>query len=240
MYHFNFSGIGPRKEMQDAGIFRHIENQKRAWSIICDGIGGQPGGAEAANICVSRYDEFLLNSHSRNFTDKIIDYLKFGMLTVMDAFYDQAEKDQHFEHMGCTFALAYFEEDIATFSWCGDSRIYVFREGKIFFKSLPHNIYFDEYRLGNISLMEAEKKKTNIITRCISMDAAFPILESKQMRVKMGDRILVCTDGVWNDFDRSDLMGFARVKYLKEIAKKIEKKLESDAGDNYWGWVGEI
>jgi serine/threonine protein phosphatase PrpC len=240
MNHFSFSGIGPRTEMQDAGLFRQISSQHRSWCLVCDGIGGQPGGAEAAHICVSRYDEFLLYSRSRNITDNTIDYLKLGLLNVMDAFYNQVEKDPRFEHMGCTFALAILEEDKATFSWCGDSRIYVFRDGKILFKSQPHNIYFDEYRAGNISLMEAEKKKTNIITRCISMDAAFPILESKQMRLKMGDRILVCTDGVWNDLDRGDLMGFARVKNLQEIANQIEKKLEEIASDNYWGWVGEI
>lgn len=240
MNQFSFSGIGPRTEMQDAGLFRQLSSQQRAWCLVCDGIGGQPGGAEAANICVSRYDEFLLNSRSRNITYNTIDYLKLGLLTVMDAFYDQVEKDQRLEHMGCTFALAFFEEDKATFSWCGDSRIYVFRDGKILFKSLPHNIYFDEYRAGNISLMEAEKNKTNIITRCISMDAAFPILESKQMRLRTGDRLLVCTDGVWNSIEKKSLIDFAGAKNLQEMATHFEEKLKSDAGDNYWGWVGEI
>lgn len=240
MDQFSFSGIGPRKEMQDAGFFRQLPSQKRSWCVACDGIGGQPGGAEAAGNCVSRYDEFLLSSHSRNFTDNTIDYLKLGLLTIMDAFYNQVEKDQRFEHMGCTFSLAYFEEDKATFSWCGDSRIYVFRAGKILFKSNPHNIFFDEYRAGNISLIEAEKKKTNIITRCISLDGAFPILESKQMRLRSGDRILVCTDGVWNYIERKDMIGFAKTDNLQQYVNQVADKLKTTSGDNYWGWVGEI
>ena len=108
------------------------------------------------------------------------------------------------------------------------------------FKSNPHNIYFDEYRAGNLSLVQAEKKKTNIITRCVSPDASFPDIQFKQLRLRSGDRMLVCTDGVWNYIEKKEMIGFAQEKNLKEYAGRIAKKLKKASGDNYWGWVGEI
>ncbi len=235
-----FSGIGPRTQMQDAGLFRKIPRQNKSWAIVCDGIGGQPGGAEAANICVSEYDKFLSTSLARKMVDNTIDFLKLGMLPVLDAFYNHVQYNQTHEHMGCTFALAYIENNQAIFCCCGDSRIYLFRNGKLKFKSLPHNPSFDAYREGKISLRQAEAKKTNIITRSISVDTAFPILECKQMKIESGDRILVCTDGVWNKLTRIDLQSLASSANLNSAVKLIEKKLEADADDNYWGWEGEV
>jgi serine/threonine protein phosphatase PrpC len=226
--------------MQDAGLFRKIPLQNKSWSIVCDGIGGQLGGAEAANICVSEYDKFLSTSLAKKMVANTIDFLKLGMLPVLDAFYNHVQHNQTHEHMGCTFALAYLGNDQAYFCWCGDSRIYLFRNGKIKFKSLPHNPSFDNYREGQISLRQAEAKKTNIITRSISVDTAFPILECKQMKLESGDRILVCTDGVWNKLNRNDLHIIASSANLNITVKLIEKKLGAVADDNYWGLVGEV
>jgi len=226
--------------MQDAGLFRKISRQNKYWSIVCDGIGGQPGGTEAANICVSEYDKFLSTSMVRKLVDQTVDFLKLGMLPVLDAFYNHVQHNPKLEHMGCTFALAYLENDQAIFCWCGDSRIYLFRKEKVKFKSLPHNPSFDKYREGQISLRQAEAKKTNIITRSVSVDSAFPVLESREMKLESGDKILVCTDGVWNKLNQKDFHSIASTVNLNITVKLLEKKLERIADDNYWGWVGEV
>lgn len=237
---FTFFGIGPRNQMQDAGMFRRHTRQNQSWCIVCDGIGGQPGGAEASNICVREFDHFLSNSKTKVISNKVVDYLKFGLLTVMDAFYTQIQENNLLEHMGCTMSLFFLENDLATFCWCGDSRIYLFRNGRVFFKSLPHNPSFDEYRERKISLSQAEKNKTNIITRAIIADSAFPILESRKIKLQSGDRILLCTDGVWNKMNHRDLNNLATSENLKIAIKQIEQKLKTEADDNYWGWIGEI
>jgi protein phosphatase len=226
--------------MQDAGLFRKIPHQAKSWAIVCDGIGGQPGGAEAANICVSEYDKFLTTSLARKIVDNTIDFLKLEMLPVLDAFYNHVQHNPSHEFMGCTFAIAYIENDQAIFCWCGDSRIYLFRKGKIKFKSLPHNPSFDAYREGQISLKQAEVKKTNIITRSISVDTAFPILACKKMKLESGDRMLVCSDGVWNKLTRNDLHILASSTNLKFSIKQIEERLRTEADDNYWGCVWEL
>ena len=60
------------------------------------------------------------------------------------------------------------------------------------------------------------------------------------MKLESGDRIFVCTDGVWNKLTRNDLQSLASSANLNSTVKLIEKKLEADADDNYWGWVGEV
>jgi serine/threonine protein phosphatase PrpC len=216
-----FSGIGTRTQIQDAGIFRNIPRKNKCWSIVCDGIGGQPGGAEAANICVSEYDKFLSTILARKMVANTIDFIKLGMLPMLDAIYSHVQHNQSHEFMGCTFALAFIEKDQASFCWCGDSRIYLFRKGKIKFKSLPHNPSFDSYREGQISLRQAEAKKTNIITRSISVDTAFPVLECREMKFETGDRILVCTDGVWNKLTQKDIHSLASSANLNITLKLI-------------------
>ena len=234
------SGIGPRAEMQDAGLFRKFPGSNQSWCIVCDGIGGNPGGGEAANLCVKTYDYFLANSKARAMVTNVVDFIKLGLLTIFDAFYTHVERDQLHDHMGCTLALMYIENDKATFCYCGDSRIFLFRNGKVHFKSLPHNSFFDDYRAGKLSLRKAEKNKTNFITRSLSVDNAFPILEYKQIKIKSGDRILVCTDGISNILERTDFIDFATNKQLIHAANKFAKKLKKVANDNYWGWFGEF
>ena len=236
----SFFGIGPRFEMQDAGIFRKVSRKKIAWCVVCDGIGGQPGGAEAANICINEYDQFLFYSNAQKMVVKTVDFLKLGLLPVIDGFYNHVQKNQLHEQMGCTMALLYVDGYNATFGWCGDSRIYVFRYGKLLYKSLPHNPSFDAYRDGSITLRKAEKSKTNILTRAINVGDAFPIFEFKEQRLQLGDRILICTDGVWNKLEPTDFKILASSQNLKKSVKQIENNLRLFAEDNYWGWVGEI
>ena len=226
--------------MQDVGSVRKLPRKNQFWCIVCDGIGGQPGGAEAANICVNTYDHFLRNSLARKMVDKTVDFLKLGMLPVMDAFYSHMQHNPAHEHMGCTFALAYVEENIATLCWCGDSRIYVFRNGRMYFKSLPHNPAFDDYREGKISLKQAENHKTNIITRSISVEAAFPILEFKKVELQSGDKIMVCTDGVCNKISSDNFKNLAKTDEFDKTINQLKKELIKEAEDNYWGWIGEV
>jgi protein phosphatase len=234
------SGLGPKKQMQDAGIYKLNPDNKNFWSIVCDGIGGQPGGAEAANICVSEYDKYLTTSKARMIVSNTINFLKIGLLPVVDAFVNHVKLNQVHKNMGCTLTLAYIEGNKAIFGWCGDSRIYLFRNGTIHFKSLPHNISFDLFREGKISLSAAEKKKTNIITRSISADSAFPIVDFEEIELNLHDRILVCTDGVWNKLNRSDFNNIAKSKNFKETINQIENKLSDVADDNFFGWCGMV
>jgi serine/threonine protein phosphatase PrpC len=114
------SGFGPKKQMQDAGIYKLNPDNKNFWSIVCDGIGGQPGGAEAANICVSEYDKYLTTSNARKMVSNTIDFLKIGILPVLEAFFSHTKLNRLHEQMGCTLSLAYIEGNKGSVSFNGD------------------------------------------------------------------------------------------------------------------------
>lgn len=226
--------------MEDAGIIGLSELHQRSWAIVCDGIGGQPGGKEAAFVCVETLDKFFNESSARQMISQAADFVKLSLLPVLDAFYNHVQKKPKHLHMGCTFAMAYFEHRKVCLAWCGDSRIYHFRNGKLIYKSLPHNTVYDEYRKGNIGLRKAESIKTNIITRCVSASDSFPVLEVKNMVIKPGDRFLICTDGVWNTLVKSDFYDIAVSCHIRTIAAKLQLKLERSADDNFWGIIIEL
>lgn len=86
--------------MQDAGLFSRPDDQNNAWCITCDGIGGLPGGKEAATICIETLDRFFKESRTMETTESIPDFIRLGMLPVQDAFYTHIEKEQRHVQMG--------------------------------------------------------------------------------------------------------------------------------------------
>lgn len=232
----SFSGIGPRQSMQDVGVVGKL-NRSCGWTIVCDGMGGTPGGEVASRICVDVFNQHLRYSNTHLMVDNTADFLRLCLLKVYDAFHHHVLSNPEHEFMGTTLALAYWKETHLTFCWCGDSRFYLFRDGKLHFTSMPHNPSFDMCRQGKISLSAAEKMKTHLLTNCISIQEVFTVPEFHTLEIKPGDRLLTCTDGVWNSLNKKHLNEMANSLDLRKMARSLHLYLKAHATDNFLGSI---
>ena len=116
--------------------------------------------------------------------------------------------------MGTTMAMVAIEGNKALLVHCGDSRIYVIRDHKIIYQSVDH--------------VALTSEGWPIITRAFFTGRNNYKPDIDEMEVKIGDMILICSDGVYGngkwsalkDALTEDYYGLYPLYYVEKIAKE--------------------
>ena len=108
-----------RKNNQDS--MGNYELNKGNLFIVCDGVSGLPNGKQASKIAVQSIYDFCLSS-TINPKYNLVKALQNAHLSIL--------KKSAFP-MGTTVVALYIIDKIAYVAWCGDSRIYHFRNHTI-------------------------------------------------------------------------------------------------------------
>lgn len=214
----SISERGKRSDNEDAFKIAHIhDNQLMA--IVCDGLGGHPMGEVASALIAESMCRYY-NEH-RQATDipqMIIDACKTGM----DNLNARADVLNHV-NMGTTMVQAVISGNILTIAHIGDSRCYVVRKnGGLIHQTKDHTklIY-----------------GRDVLDRCFiayNDNAATP--DIVQIEIKTGDRILLCSDGLYKSIVPEILT--ARMtddKSPEEILDVFAFLCEKNSDDNYTG-----
>lgn len=233
-HQFTIKGKGPRKSMQDHGKYGRVSRKAAAWFIVCDGMGGHPGGGEAARICSATLDRFLRQTIAEATTLQAPDLVRRGLVEVGEQLQIHILSNMGHLMMGTTICGILEFKGVLIAFWTGDSRIFQFRNNRCVWRSIPHNPVFDAYREGEISLAAAERTKTNILTKHIEGSQCFPYTEIQQLTVKPGDRFLLCTDGVWNAISPGYMAGLLSSVPISQAQRQLYTELLNKAADNFY------
>ena len=213
-----FSEAGKRRANQD--ICRVIESPEcnRTLMVVCDGMGGHSMGDVAAEtVCNTICEYWNNNTETKDSDMKVTEACKAASV----ALYKRSRVVRPID-MGTTMAMASVEGNIVTIAHCGDSRCYLLRDGGVVYQTKDH--------VGDSFGWE-------IVTKCFfssNLEAAVP--DIAQFEVKPGDRIFLCSDGVYKAIAPQILT--ARLqdeKPLEEVVDVIKFMCEKYSTDNYSG-----
>lgn len=210
-----FCETGRRRENQDY-IQVFVDQEKdRAAFILCDGMSGHAHGGLAARIvAASLARDVQQNPPADEDAINVMISRASWALDTMAEVYGGAK-------MGTTMVMAYIDGDDITVIHCGDSRCYAYdSEGNAKHLTADHNS--GDY-VGSP------------ITRCFFAghpDKAEP--DVKTFKISPGDRVLLCSDGVYPcmapDILRDRMMDD---KPLEAIMDTFKFMCEKFSEDNY-------
>ncbi len=139
--------------------------------------------------------------------------------------------------MGTTLVAATVVGNTLYFANVGDSRLYLIND-KIRQISKDHSLVEEMVRLGGIKAEEAKNHPDkNIITRAIGVkeDVEADIYE---YRLKKGDVILMCTDGLSNMVEDEDMFDIVKgSRDMVEAVQMLIEKANSNGGRDNIGVV---
>ena len=213
-----FSEIGKRRANQDVCRFIEMPEHKRTLMVVCDGMGGHSMGDVAAEtVCNAICEYWNSNTHTKDSETKVIEACK----AASDALYKRSRVVRPIE-MGTTMVMASVESNIVTIAHCGDSRCYLLRDGEVVYQTQDHA----DPHWGS-----------EVVTRCFfSMNPEVAVPEVARFEVQPGDRIFLCSDGVYKAMAPQILT--ARLqdeKPLEEVIDVIKFMCEKYSTDNYTG-----
>ncbi len=204
--------IGRRREQQDAvrartGLPGFPEGALLA--VVCDGMGGLQGGAEASYLAA---DTFLAAFGRTAHAEPVAEVLRRALAEAGRAVYTAARARGVEGDMGTTLVAAVVEGERLHWISVGDSRLYLVRGGQAHQLNTEHNLatrLVEAVRSGKLSAEEAAAHPQRHALTSFLGTARLDEIDgaTEPLLLHPGDRVLLCSDGLHGTLSDAELVG---------------------------------
>ena len=167
--------------------------------VVCDGMGGAAAGEVASRLAVDtigaslngrlQHDE---DSQFNARTVQLGDAIRKANLAIIDQARDDAEQ----AGMGTTVVGAWVDGGLVSIGHVGDSRAYLSHASGFESLTSDHSLVEAQVQAGLLNREQSlQSEHQNILLRALGRDADVEI-DLTEVTVSIGDRLLLCTDGL--------------------------------------------
>ncbi len=225
---YGLTDIGLRRNNNEDAFWINPTNDLL---IVVDGIGGHKSGEIASSMAIELLQEYLNNKsleETGNETEKIQNLFYQSLNNTSTKIIKAGKENPDYLGMGCTAVCAWLKGNHLYSSHVGDSRIYVSSNDNIKQLGFDHSYVAEAEKLGKLTREEARLSKLkNQIYQALGMP--IPIEPDYQTaELKPGDRILLCSDGLWDMLSDEDIH---KILFSNDDAKVICEELIRKANE---------
>ena len=207
---------------------------------VADGMGGHAAGEVAARIAVD-----TLRSSFTGHTS--VDGLRQAVTDANAAVWRQSQLRSELRGMGTTLIAAALVpdtdgRDVIALANVGDSRAYVYSEAHIAQITADHSLAEEKVRHGELTEAEAAvHPHRHILTRALGVSSGVEV-DLWELRLKAGDRLLLCSDGLTNEVDTTEIAGVlaSETDPANAAHRLVETANEHGGNDNITAVVVDV
>lgn len=195
----------------------YIDEQAK-WAVVADGMGGHNGGETASTVAVSEIKAAM---------DKRLS-LAEAVSNANREVFKMSVENKTLIGMGTTVVICRVEDDVANIAHIGDSRAYLYSDGKLEQITKDHSIVQQLIDCGTITEEQAKyHPQRNLITRAVGTERNV-VADINSVNLKKNDIILICSDGL------SSYVEDDKIKHILEETDDISvvNKLIEEANKN--------
>ena len=208
-----------RPTNQDALVDR---SEVALWAVA-DGMGGHRDGDVASRMVCEALQKFAPQAK----LDASVDDLRQRLNSVNSRLYAASVRAINPIQSGTTVVMMVAHRTSCAILWAGDSRAYRLRDGKLVQLTTDHT-WATELHLENESGEEAD----HAITRAVGGESTLQ-LDVRRDRVRLGDRYLLCSDGLNRELTSAKIAELLGQGDVHEAARAlIDATLAQGARDN--------
>ena len=177
--------------------------------IVCDGMGGANKGDLASSTAVEVISQEF--QEKDRFASKFLakQWVANVIRKANAEIFKQASHNQKYQGMGTTITLVLIISDYMVIAQAGDSRAYSFRNRNLEQITEDQTYVQYLYRIGEITKEEIDTHpKRHVLMNALGI---YPSLDLQiDVRPYLGDTILVCSDGLYNNVPFKDLLSIMK------------------------------
>ena len=200
---------------------------------VADGIGGLPGGAEAAQTAITSLLKAARSAAQRGET---VD-LPPALVATNQAVLELGMRLSPDKGLGTTLCVALVRDGRVHIANVGDSRCYLFRDGRLLLLTVDDTVENEVLqRRAKGETVHLEERYRNALTRCIGQPMPLEVTVSTQT-LHIGDLLLVCSDGIARALDDATIAARLGAGHEPAMAlgALIADSLVSGGADNATG-----
>jgi PPM family protein phosphatase len=190
------------------------------FAVVADGMGGHQSGEVASRLAVETLRDFIGRAHGdRDLTWPFgitgersfeANCLSTGIRLANRSVYRKAAAREELTGMGTTLVAVLLRDGRLTYAGVGDSRVYLFRENRL--RQITRDDSWIEAAIAQ-QLIDVSERDVHpfrhVLTKAIGLqeDVEFEVREE---RLRAGDRILLCSDGLTTALSDERIEGLLR------------------------------
>ena len=201
-----------------------------AWALVCDGMGGARGGREASQSACDVIERCFQEQYGQCLPGEEENFLKKALVSANRFVFQKALREESLAGMGTTAVCALVRSGRVYLCHAGDSRAYLFRDGKLAQLTHDHSYVQELVDCGTITPEEAEHHpQKNIITRALGVDYRLSP-EFTMAAVRPGDILLLCSDGLTNAVPKDQLEQLLRTGRFYDLPDTLVQTANANGG----------
>lgn len=214
------SSIGGRSSQQDSLFVG--EKDQIILAVVCDGMGGMNGGERASELAVQMLAEAFFTQMIPNipaFYRDIANKADDGVYLLQDGGKPMGA--------GTTIVSAMVKENGLYWLSVGDSKIYIYRKGKMICPVVEHNYRMILNRMlseGKIdrTAYNNELPKAEALVSYLGMGGIkYMDINQNPFLLEAGDQILLCSDGLYKSIDEDEILDILDHRMSLEVKTKM-------------------
>ena len=160
--------------------------------VLADGMGGHPEGEVAAQLALQTISA-LYQKEARPVLADPAEFLSTALMAAHHQIIRYASGKGMLDTPRTTLVAAILQGAGATWVHCGDSRLYVVRDGELLMRTRDHS-YLEQQNAG---VVKFERVNRNILFTCLGSPTK-PVFDvTGPVVLQQGDKLLLCSDGLW-------------------------------------------
>ncbi|MCH1625995.1 PP2C family protein-serine/threonine phosphatase [Ferdinandcohnia quinoae] len=220
----NGQTIGKREEQDD--YFSTVISEGHTLAVVADGISGLANGRMASTLAVTTF---------------VREFMKLDRFIKLHDFFSRAAHQSNQEILkslsgasgGTTLACAAISHNYLHWGAVGDSIIALYRNGHLVNVNEKHtlgSLLEEQYLSGQITKQQAmENPQRKRLINYLGFEGFKSMEIGEPLSLKKGDKIVLCTDGVYNSLTELELCEILEkpmlpIEAAEEIINRIDGK----------------
>lgn len=201
--------------------------------VVADGMGGHEAGEVASAMAV---ESIFRNLNERDLNSTVpsggyCEVLGGIIRSVNGEIYESGQSEVH-RNMGTTCSTFVKIGNWLSIAHVGDSRIYLLRNGELCQVTSDHSWVWEQVLAGNMSEEESRTHpQRNIITRALGIASSVQV-DTEEIEIFAGDKILVCSDGLNGPVEDSEIQSILSQHEITEAKTLLIESAKNNGGDD--------
>jgi PPM family protein phosphatase len=202
---------------RDSGLF-----------ALADGMGGHPEGEVASQLALQTMAA-LFQRDAKSKLDDPLRFLHDAIIAGHHQLLRYATEKALMDTPRTTIVACVLQGNSAYWAHCGDSRLYLVRDGKLIARTRDHSYSELQETLSHVVPM-GEKFNRNVLFTCLGSPGKPVVDTAGPLSMQSGDRILMCSDGLWGSVSDAEIAQQLGARALSDAVPELVEQALRHAG----------
>jgi protein phosphatase len=226
---YSLTDVGRKREHNEDS---HLVRPDMGLFAVADGMGGHQAGERASRMALDTLSEVLKPPTTSTDREDVLAALRDATQAAGAAIFDAAQADPDLQGMGTTLTSLWFHGGRVYLAHVGDSRAYLFRDGRTQQLSDDHSWVSEQVRAGMMTEDEAKESKfRHIITRSVGFEREV-MVDGAAIPVQAGDCYLLCSDGLSNYIEADEIGRMLTARFYRDVPRLLVETANDRGGDD--------